>query len=177
MQTHLLDPFDPWKLAAAGGHLQGAVRLEHMPRLNSLLAATAGRVAVTLEADIDAQHIAFLTGHLEAAVMVVCQRCLAPMLLPLNVPFRLGLVRSEAQAARLPEEYEPLLVPEDGLTTFAWVEDELILALPLVPLHSDLHQCEAQGFTWPKPAPLVEQSRPFASLSVLLKNRQYYFKE
>ncbi len=171
MQTRLLDRFDPWKLAAVGGHLQGEVMLECMPRLTALLATPVGGVAVTLKAGVDTHHpIAFLTGQLEVTVTLICQRCLAPMPWPLNVQFRLGLVRSEAQAESLPDEYEPLLVPEEGLLTSGWVEDELILALPLVPLHSDLYQCEANGFTLPDPAPPAEQSSPFAALSTLLQD-------
>jgi uncharacterized protein len=171
MQTQLLDRFDPWKLATLGGHLQGEVTLERMPRLTALLAAPAGGVAVTLEAGVDTHNqVAFLAGQLEATVTLVCQRCLVPMLSHLEVQFRLGLVHSEAQAESLPDEYEPLLVPQDGLLTSDWVEDELILALPLAPLHSDLHQCEANGFILPNPAPPAKQASPFATLSTLLQN-------
>jgi uncharacterized protein len=165
MQTNL-DRFDPWKLAAAGGRLQEEISLDHMPRLSLLLASSVGQVRVALEAGVDAQAIAFLSGQLETRVTLVCQRCLAPLKLPLTVPVRLGLVRSERQAERLPEEYDPVLAPAEGVAIAELVEDELILALPLVPLHSDLQQCQANGFVLPQAK--AQKAQPFAALATLM---------
>ncbi len=169
MQTGLPNHFDPWRLAVAGGHWQGVLTLERMPRLTSLLAAADGCVTVTLEAGIDAQNIAFLTGQLETTVALTCQRCLGPLALRMHAPFRLGLVRSEAQAAQLPEDYDPLLAPEGGLAMAEWVADELLLALPLVPVHSELRECQVHGFTAPGVAPAEQPSKPFAGLQALLQ--------
>ena len=53
---------------------------------------------------------------------------------PVQLVQRLGLIREEADEAGLPEGYEPLLVPDDGMLRPAeLVEDELILAVPVVP--------------------------------------------
>ncbi|MFO1434345.1 MAG: YceD family protein [Candidatus Competibacteraceae bacterium] len=163
-----LDRFDPWKLAATGGHFQGKIAPGCLPRLNSLLAAPADPVSIAVEAGVDAQAIAFLKGRLETTVSLICQRCLGPLELPLTVPFRLGLAYDERQAENLPEEYDPLLVSAEGVTLAELTEDELILALPLVPMHNDLRQCQANGFV----APQVEAqtAKPFAALATLMND-------
>ena len=57
---------------------------------------------------------------------------------PVQVMQQLGLITSEAQESALPEGMEPLLVPESAeLNPLDLVEDELILALPVVPINPD----------------------------------------
>jgi uncharacterized protein len=54
------------------------------------------------------------------------------------VDTRLGLIRPERDEAGLPPDCEPLLVAEDGrLNPADVIEDELLLALPLVPVNPD----------------------------------------
>lgn len=162
------DRFDPWKLAAAGGHFQGKISLACLPRLGSLLAASADQVSVELTAGVDAQALAFLRGHLDTTVRLICQRCLAPFDLPLTVPFRLGLAHDEHQAENLPEEYDPLLVPAEGVLLAELAANELILALPLVPMHDDLQQCQANGFVSPQVE--AQTAKPFAALATLMND-------
>lgn len=76
--------------------------------------------------------------HLRAqgATLRQCQRCLQPVMLPIEVDRRLRFVRDEAEAARLDEDSEDdVLVLPRRLDLHELVEDELILALPLVPRH------------------------------------------
>ncbi len=173
MQICPPDKVDLWKLAAAGDRLRGEIPLQRMPRLLSLLSAGAGEVTVALHAGVDESNTRFIAGHLETTVEVVCQRCMSPLRLPLVVDFRLGLIRTESQAVGLSTEYEPLLAPEGGTAMSEWVEDELILALPLAPLHDDVRECETHGFTLPGAyqALPAKQANPFAALSVLV-NKQ-----
>jgi uncharacterized metal-binding protein YceD (DUF177 family) len=49
-----------------------------------------------------------------------------------------------------------------------WVEDELILALPLAPMHRELRDCQAYGFTAPGAAS-ADSARPFAGLEAFLQ--------
>lgn len=166
MSSPLPTHIDPWKFATAGKRLQGEIAFERMPRLGSLLSASQGQVAVTLEGSGN-HDLYFIAGRLRATVELICQRCLAPLLLPLAVDLRLVPVHSEAQAAELAEGFEPLLAPETQVVVAEMVEDELILALPLVPLHADLRQCEMNGFTAPQAEP---PPNPFAVLSTLLQD-------
>lgn len=173
MQINLPDKIDPWKLATASGRLEGEIPLERMPRLTSMLSNTGGQIKVVLKAGIDEQGIRFLKGRIDTAVVLRCQRCLEPVQLPLGFDFQLGIIVSESQAPNLPADYEPLLASEDGVVISELVEDELILALPLVARHEDMSQCQALGFVSPGKGMSTEQEErvnPFAALSTLLKD-------
>ncbi|HCK81683.1 MAG TPA: YceD family protein [Candidatus Competibacter sp.] len=158
---------NPWQLTASNGRLEGELALAALPRLGASNRAD-GRVSVSLEGGVD-DRVRFLKGRLRADVELVCQRCLGPLLLPLELGVALGLVRSEAEAARLPAGYEPLLATDDGISVAELVEDELLLALPQIPRHQDLRECEANGYPAPREASSrAERRRPFAALASLL---------
>ena len=109
--------------------------------------------------------------HVQAhtEVELVCQRCLAPMTLALQAERSFRFVRDEDEAARLDEESEDdvLALPRRGLLDLhELVEDELILALPIVPRHA----------VCPEPLPLPASEpdeeeaappNPFQALAVL----------
>lgn len=171
MQKNLPKKIDPWYFAAQRGRLQGTLDLYAMDRLLPLIDAPLEPVDIALEAGTDEQGTHFFVGTMAVTVSLVCQRCLAPMPIPLTVAFRLGLVHTEAQALNLPKKYDPLLILNKELVISDWVEDELILALPLIPLHADLHQCEREGFSLPEQKPARAKGRkPFAVLSNLVIN-------
>ena len=74
--------------------------------------------------------------QVDTEVTLQCQRCLQPMRQPLVVDRQVRFVRDEAEAARLDEESEhDVLVLPSHLDLIELLEDELILALPLVPRH------------------------------------------
>jgi len=107
--------------------------------------------------------------HLKAATTVAlqCQRCLQAMTEALQVDRHFRFVRGEAEAARLDEVSEDdVLELPPRLDLQELVEDELILALPLVPRHE---RC-------PTPLPVGDEAEapgeapaphPFAALAAL----------
>lgn len=102
-----------------------------------------------------------------AEVPLECQRCLQPMTEHLAVQRRFRFVRSEDEAARLDEESEDdVLALPARLDLQALLEDELILALPIVPRHGvcpePLPLPAAESLDEAAPAP-----KPFAALAAL----------
>ena len=78
------------------------------------------------------------------------------------------MIRDEEDEAALPEEYEALLVPNDGmLRLLDMVEEELVLAVPAVPLNPESDAVERD---WPIPEEELAQANPFAGLASLKKN-------
>lgn len=163
MSERLPEFIDPIHLAATGQLLTGELSLSGMRRLAPALSKTQGVVGVELEFGQDAQHIPFLRGHIRARLEVVCQRCLRPVDWDIDVQTSLGIVTSQAQAERLPEYYEPLLVESDLMPLVAIVEDELILNLPDMPKHADTGCLDLDEFRPDE----VSRKHPFAVLNQL----------
>lgn len=160
-----------WQLAAEHGRLEGVLTLAVLPRLAAVLSRSDVNVTVALAAGVDGQGVRFIKGELHAEIELICQRCLGLLRLPLNVMVNLGLVHNEAEADRLPEEYEPLLIPEGGVVITDLVEDELLLALPQIPRHDNPRECEANGYAPPgESTPDAEHRQSFAALASLLRD-------
>ncbi len=103
----------------------------------SALASSEGDLQVAFELGKDPAGIRYLAGTIQGEVMLKCQRCLEPVSRALDLQFRLGLVRDEASVASLPEHYEALIVTGEPGNIADIVSDEVLLALPLVPLHAE----------------------------------------
>jgi len=159
-------------LCKAAGTLQGQWPLAGMARLGgSLCAATDG----TATWQAHGWQVPVLGGEPEvwlelqgsAEVPLECQRCLQPMSEHLAVQRRFRFVRNEDEAARLDEESEDdVLTLPARLDLQALLEDELILALPIVPRHG---LCP-EPLPLPAAEPLEEEApapNPFAALAAL----------
>jgi uncharacterized metal-binding protein YceD (DUF177 family) len=54
---------------------------------------------------------------------------------------KLGLIDNTAAESLLPEDYEAVLLEEERFNPSQLLEDELLMALPLVPRHEKLEAC------------------------------------
>ncbi len=127
---------DPIRMAETRRLLQGQLALAEMERLGGALLNNDGEVAVSLEFGTDSEGIRYMRGRIQAEVSLECQRCLEPMRYPIDSEFALAMVRSAPEAEALPSHYEPLLVEDEPLFLRDIIEDELLLALPIVPMHA-----------------------------------------
>ena len=109
-----------------------------LARLCGALAGDEGEVGFRLDFGRDELGTDYVDVHAQAPLTMICQRTLEPFVLTVTVDSRLGLIRQERDEAGLPPGCEPLLVAEDGrLDPADVIEDELLLALPLVPVNPD----------------------------------------
>lgn len=158
---------DPMRLAGQRKKLSGELPLSGLARLGASLANREGTVRVELEFGIGQAGVRFAEGRISADVELVCQRCLEPLHTTLLATPTLGLIESEAEAALLPEGYDPLLVENGELFLRELVEDELILSLPIVARHEDA-ACMGEGVDGTGEDTQAEaRENPFAVLSVL----------
>jgi uncharacterized protein len=166
---------DPIRMADTRRLLEGRIALAEMARLGESLQDSAGEVAVSLEFGTDKEGIRFMRGRIRAEVSLECQRCLETMRFPIDSEFALALVRSTVEAEALPSHYEPLLVEGEPLFLRDIIEDELLLALPIVPMHAP-DECSintsssiaADGIR--KDTGATEKENPFAVLADLKKD-------
>ena len=135
MSRHVPDFVNPIRAAEAGYNISGQLAFTRMKRLLEVAGNPEDAAEIALDFAIDGQGIPYVRGRVSADVMLACQRCLEPMKLHVDADIYLGIVASEEEAARLPEQYDPLLIHGDQLLLAEAVEDEILLALPAVPRH------------------------------------------
>jgi len=138
MSVTLPESLDAWRMVSARRSFEGTLPVATLSRLREALAGTDGLVQFELDFGRDSLGTDYVAVQAQARLTLTCQRTLEPFVLPVTVDTRLGLVRHERDEAGLPPDYEALLVPEDGrLNPADVIEDELLLALPLVPVDPD----------------------------------------
>jgi uncharacterized protein len=138
MSRDLPDQIDIWRMVSGRRCFAGQLPLARLPRLRDSLAHADGSIAFELEFDTDEFDQAYVELRVQGDLPLICQRTLDVYRQPVAVGTRLGLITREEQDAGLPPGYEAFLVPADGMVTPAdLIEDELILALPLVPARPD----------------------------------------
>ncbi|HKN79561.1 MAG TPA: YceD family protein [Lysobacter sp.] len=165
----LPEQLDAWRMVAARRTFEGALPLSTMPRLRDSLVDTEGDARVEIDFDTDALRVPYIELRITAKLPLECQRSLQRFAYPVRIVQRLGLIRDEADEEALPEGYEALLVGENGLLRPAeLVEDELILAVPVVPVAPGTDVVEQD---WAAPEEETQRASPFAALSQL-KDKQ-----
>jgi uncharacterized protein len=169
------------RLPASGESRHFRLPLAQLPRFASGLVSDAGGVDATIGFD-RLEGLPVLEVRATADAQLVCQRCLQPVTLRVEGCSRVALVESMEQADRLPEDVEPVWVEGRSVDLAALVEEELLLALPLVPMHEhgDPH-CGVAAVDRHEPGPAPPDvdgeaaavvQKPFAELGELLRRRK-----
>lgn len=116
---------------ARGGHYEGILPFQQLPRLAEQLADRDGGLEVSLQAGKDEHGAAWLKGKVRGVLRLPCQRGLHPFEWPCDVSVELRLVSTEAEEQKLLKDCEPYWVRDDELPLRELVEDEVLLALPI----------------------------------------------
>jgi uncharacterized protein len=163
---------DVERLADAEADVDFAVPLAELPRLAQIAGLAGevhGRAHFRRTAGIPVVELTF-----SGTARMACQRCLGAMEIGLEAATEVGLVATEADVSRVPEELEPVLAPEGRISVGELVEEELLLTLPIVPLHAEGAVCqvapEAPAVSADDVPPETTQ-KPFAQLAELLKRQ------
>lgn len=165
MSANLPEVLDAWRMVTAQRGFEGRLPLASMTRLKDSLFDTQGDVRFAIQFGRDSLQIPYAEVQIDAELPLECQRSLQRFLHPARIVQRLGLIREEAEEAGLPEGYEPLLVPDDGMLHPAeLIEDELILAVPVVAVMPGTHAMERD---WAPGEEEEAQASPFAALAAL----------
>lgn len=161
MPEHLPEVVDPIGLAEKGRRLVGHLSLGELDRLVPMLLCVEGQVDVDLRFERQGR-VSVVLGRVSTELSLECQCCLEPMALSVDAQVQLAVVCSVDAALALSEEYEALVVGEDRQVAVRdIVQDELLLAIPVIPQHSSCSQVPA-GSEQPERRP-----SPFAALADL----------
>ena len=174
MPKHFPDSVDPWHLLDREQVIQSEVKLASLSRLSSLLHDNGGeeKAGFSLSFHRDQDRRAVVHCEIKTTLVLTCQRCLEPLNMPLEIDSRLALVEGIEEAERLPEELEPLMLEEGAALHIAeLVEDELLLAIPDAPRHSEEDCAPGQDEYLDKVMEHTQaaEANPFDVLAVLKK--------
>ncbi len=163
------DQISPLQFARSGRSLEQQLPIDRFERAESILANREGKVQVSLNFGLDQSDTPTLQGTLSATLQLPCQRCMEPMEVTIESPINMALIESEEEEATLPEQYEPLLVDDKHFSLFEFIEDELILAIPVVCSHEEADCSAARYLQDEVELPVVEKENPFQVLEQLKK--------
>lgn len=171
-ETELPKQIDPLQLADKNTELEGSFELKEMKRLSELLFDKHGDVTFRLQFGKDEEGFRLVTGKISSRIKVICQRCLEPLLLELDLNVRLSPVLSNEEARRLPKIYDPLLVEEGQVSLLDLIEDELLVNVPSFPKHN-MAECSIKlnDLLENKTKKQQNNDNPFHILEKLIKKR------
>ncbi|HBO38766.1 MAG TPA: 23S rRNA accumulation protein YceD [Pasteurellaceae bacterium] len=163
---------DPVKDAQRRLDYTGYYVASQFERLTESVVKVLSDAQVTLSFFIDPQKLVVMKGHARIEVELECQRCGKPFNQTVECDFCYSPIANSDRIDELPEIYEPIEFNEFGeIDLIGTIEDELMLHLPIVPMHSSEH-CEvsvAEQVFGELPEELAKKPNPFAVLASLKK--------
>ncbi|MBY5991071.1 23S rRNA accumulation protein YceD [Ferrimonas balearica] len=167
---------NPARCAQRGLSYEGILPAKVLKRVNGASAGDCTDVQVFVECGKDVQGIVYLKGKAVTELTLTCQRCMNTYSHPIAVEFAYSPVTDDSQIDELPDAYEPVELDENGEVQLQHlIEDELLLAFPIVPAHdSEACSLASRDVTvgnLPQPEPADERPKnPFAVLETLKRN-------
>ena len=152
-------------LAADEAVIEAEIALADLERIRPLLRGDAGMARGQFRFHRESA-LAVAEGHVSATLTLTCQRCLGEMTLPVDTDSRLAFVANAAASADVTRAREPVIILDGQVSLATLIEEELLLALPLAPMHRDASDCHV------RPGEQADQPRhkPFAGLRDLMKD-------
>jgi uncharacterized protein len=168
--------FDALPLAVRGATLDREFRLIDLPRLADWAVDDQARAHLSARFHLIEARVG-VVGRATAKLRLICQRCLGPVQVPVDDEFHVVLVPSEVEMDQLPEQQDAVVVDATRLELSWLLEEQLLLAMPLVPLHATLAECATRAHESVETNAVqsavvsLDTQRPFADLKDLLKRQ------
>ncbi len=128
---------DVYELARERRTIEGDLALADLKRLAASLLRTEGSLRYRIRGDIDEPGRPGAEMNVSATLLLECQRCNQELEFPLrrNAHFRFVTSEEELNALPIDDDDVDEVVGSRHMDIAAWIEDEAILSLPLVPRH------------------------------------------
>jgi len=157
------------ELASRAARLERTLGLPQLTRLVEAGALEGTRIVAGLTFGVFEGRTT-ISARVEGEVVLACQRCLRPCTCTVEESAALAVVARDTDDD-VPGGYEPLLGDAERLSVVDLIEEQVLLGLPLVPMHATAALCGAAAT-----APIAagtepaadDRQRPFANLRELL---------
>lgn len=147
---------NPFRLVEQRKSLTGQMSLSQLPRLAAMVHANTGDFTVELVFTRSIAGLPKITGQISGAVVMDCQRCMQPVTIAIACAVDVALTTFESDERPEQEGLEAWLVEDDRLFLQDFVEDEILLAMPLVARHAQCEPLRALIEALPTDAPASE---------------------
>jgi uncharacterized protein len=159
---------DPFRLVDQGRVLEGNIPLGDFPRLQeALFEVTDKLVRVRLEFTRTDTRLPIIKGHINVMLGMLCNRCLKSAEIDVETKLEVVLVSSDEQAESLQQGFDTWLVEDKQIFLRDFIEDELLLALPVVVAHEKCSASRKLIEAIPEEMAPQEEESPFAALKGL----------
>ncbi|PID46319.1 MAG: hypothetical protein CSB47_05170 [Proteobacteria bacterium] len=170
MSTRLPVEVNPYRLVEQCRILEGGYDIKNFSRMADILADNSGAVSVSLSFLRNESGLPAIKGQVTGELSLTCQRCLEPTSVAIDNSIEVVLVSTDEEAERLQGGYDTYLVEDGRIILQDFVEDEVLLNIPLLVVHDQcepykpLIEAEPEAITQ---AVREERENPFAVLQNL----------
>jgi len=160
---------DHRKLANQAGLIEGMLPIQYFHRFGEMLVVSEGDVYLRLEFSEGDFGSTSVNGSAATVVCLICENCMQQFRRQVSCDVALQVVSDESKLERLLEVGDAIVAPDKVISVAELVEDELILAMPMIPRHEE-GQCpetdyEQEEIVLPKVQEKQNTYRPFADLA------------
>ena len=167
---------EPAKAALKRMTIDGIIVKGELTRLAEVSDVLDEHLDVTIECGVDPQNLVYVQGSTSVNLELSCQRCGGGIKTNVSTEFLYTPVRRAAKESDdpIPDAYDEIELNDEGeINLIQLVEDELMLALPIVAMHEP-EDCSIteDDMTFGELAPEAmdeEKSNPFDILKKLKK--------
>lgn len=130
---------DSVQFARQHGNVHRPVAIAELERLASMVSAPEVDFDVQLDGFEDSERRPCLRLQVSGRLPLVCQRCLEPLMLEIAANRCFVLAQREQDLPDLSEEGDDIesLLADGNLNVLALVEDEILLQIPMAPMHTE----------------------------------------
>ena len=163
---------DHYKMANQAQELEGTIPLNEFARLCEIVSGDEGDVHLKLAFSKSDQNRTHVSGEAGVEVTLICQNCMTAFATHLSCSVDAQIVADESELRSLEEDQDGLVSAERLVPVTQLVEDELLLAVPMIPRHTE-GDCPGHGFQSEvegQPTDTENTHRPFAGLAEAMKS-------
>lgn len=167
----LAGSIDVVKLCTQDKVYSGTIDKSYFQRVQSCTNAIVADARYNLHFYKDMQNVHVLEGEVCLEVELICQRCSMPYQSTLCAKILASFDEEKLKSLRIEQKYDIFELDEYScFDLYEYLEDCLLLEIPIIPRHEQEDQCTLQGSSWTFGETIVEEKEnPFAILKDLIK--------
>ena len=164
--------FDPVLFAKQGRKVSGQIAAKELPRVAEAASkADDNIINVAMSFSVSSLQFPMVQGTIEGSIVQTCQRCLQDAEVKIDQQLELLLINPQAVELASREGYELFEYEGQFISTLELIEDEILLAMPIVVKHQDINECDPNARKWlqqrKSAKTATKRNNPFESLKNL----------